>query len=469
MNSTSTSSSLPTSVASAARSGGGGSVGSGWGVQWSTLQGLASSVLGSDAVAATSDSPSTQPQGSAVAVRRRRRPTDGTTATGSGGAGGGGGGRRSQSSGSWLGEIPISENDSARGVGGSSSGDARSRPTRRSNFDESSSQNSIRSRKTSYKRPTSPDPTDDPAAPSTPEAEKDALAYVHHVKPTDTLEGIVIMYNIHASALRRANGMWPNDSVQRRKVLLLPVEDCGVKGKPVDLLNLDPTNDQEAKPSPPKKEPTPEEKAAAEERGYRHESYVMIENIGQVEIARLSRKKLSHFPPRRRKESVSTNTTTGFGTPPPDNETSVFRGMTPGVGALGGSGGEAGVGLQAEESFTKAFMELAQGTTASLENVGGVIEGFVRKWTARAQGFATHDLIELKQRLGLEIEEDGGGSVGGGGGRNGSGNASGSGSGGTAERDRRAGTSSARGDGRVVRERLPRPRRDGAKAGDKLL
>ncbi|PUU79046.1 hypothetical protein B9Z19DRAFT_980654 [Tuber borchii] len=448
--------------------GSGGSVGSEWGVQWSALQGLANSVLGSSAAAAGSDSPPTQPhEPAAAAVRRRRRPTDGTTPTGSVG----GGGRRSHSSGSWLGEIPFTEADASKSAGSSGSGEARPHPTRRLNLDEPSSRNSTRSRKMPHKRSTSPDPTDGPAPLSVPEAERDALAYVHHVKPTDTLEGVVIMYNIHTSALRRANGMWPNDNVQRRKILLLPVEDCGVKGKPVGLLNLELTCDQQANlPSPPK-EPTSEEKAAAEERGYRHESYVIIDGIGQVEIARLARKKLSHFPPRRRKESVSTNATAGFGTPPPDDESSVFRGMTPGVGTLGGSGSGAGVELHAEESITKALMEFAHGTSAGLENVGGVIEGFVRKWTAKAQDFATHDLIELTQRLGFEIEE--GESGGSSGGRNGGGNAnSGDGSGERATRDRRRGSSTARGDRRVVRERLPRPRGergDGAKNGYKLL
>jgi len=254
--------------------------------------------------------------------------------------------------------------------------------------------------------------------------------------------------------------------VQRHKILLLPVEDCGVKGKPMDLLNLDPTRDQQENLPPPPRKPTPGEEAIAEECGYRHESYVVMDGIGQVEIARLARKKLSHFPPRRRKESVFTNATTGFGTPPSDDEASVFRGMTPGVGALGGSRGEAGVVLHAEESITKTLMELAQGTSAGLENVGGVIEGFVRKWTAKAQDFATHDLIELTQRLGFEIEDDDGSGSGGG-------NAGGSsGSGERAAGNWRMGSSTARGDGRVVRERLPRSRRergDGVKNGDKLL
>ncbi|CAD0089216.1 unnamed protein product [Aureobasidium mustum] len=57
-----------------------------------------------------------------------------------------------------------------------------------------------------------------------------ALVYVHHVKPEDTLAGITIKYNIHPSALRRANRMWPNDRIQARKTILLPVDQCAVKG-----------------------------------------------------------------------------------------------------------------------------------------------------------------------------------------------------------------------------------------------
>ncbi|KAG0133412.1 hypothetical protein HOY82DRAFT_641073 [Tuber indicum] len=305
-------------------------------------------VVLADVVAATSDPLPMQPHEWVADIRRRKRLTDGTTATGSGG-------RRSHSSGGWLGGIPISVADSSRGAGGSGSGDARPHILHKIYITG---------------------PTGGPG----PESGRDAVAYVHHVQPTDALEGVVIMHNMHASALRRANGKWPNDSEQRHKILLLPVEHCGVKGAPVDLLNVDLTDD---------KKPKPGEEVIAEHCGYRHESYVVKDRIGQVEIARHAHKKLLLFQLRRCKESVFTNVNTGFGTPPSDNKGSVFRGMCHGAGAHGGCRGEAGAW-----------------TSPGLQNVVGVIEGFVEKWTAKAPEFETHDLIEVTQRLGSLIEDD---------------------------------------------------------------
>jgi LysM repeat protein len=73
---------------------------------------------------------------------------------------------------------------------------------------------------------------DGPSASAPPEHghDRDALVYVHHVRPEDTLAGITIKYNIHPSALRRANRMWPNDRIQVRKTILLP--DSGKQSLP---------------------------------------------------------------------------------------------------------------------------------------------------------------------------------------------------------------------------------------------
>lgn len=320
------------------------------------------------------------------------------------------------------------------------------------------------------------------------EGAKDILVYVHHVKSTDTMEGVVIAFNIPPSALRKANGMWSHDSVQSRRTLLLPVDECRVKGKSVDL--PDASSGDEAAKQPPEAEgaktgATGEELAQDEETPYKHESYVTMEGIGQVEIARLARNKLSHFPPRRRK-GTSTRRLSSFSdlsiTPSlldqplldlleePSSPTNVFRGMTPGVGELhpqhnqnpGGAkasfGPGPGVSLGPETFTLKALGEMANDTAAGLENIGGAVEGFVRKWTAKAQGFVGGDLIELTQRLGFEIEEAGehrggeamsrGGSVG----------SSGSGSSrGTVSGMERGGSGSARDGGiKVVRERLTR-------------
>lgn len=71
------------------------------------------------------------------------------------------------------------------------------------------------------------------SAPPGENEDRDALVYLHHVKSGDTLAGITIYYNCSANVLRKANRMWPNDTVQSRETIILPVDACGVKGKPV--------------------------------------------------------------------------------------------------------------------------------------------------------------------------------------------------------------------------------------------
>ncbi|KAL8900474.1 MAG: hypothetical protein Q9207_005675, partial [Kuettlingeria erythrocarpa] len=61
--------------------------------------------------------------------------------------------------------------------------------------------------------------------------DRDALVYLHQVKPQDTLAGVMIKYKCEPNAFRKANRLWPNDSIQIRKVVMLPVEACGVRGR----------------------------------------------------------------------------------------------------------------------------------------------------------------------------------------------------------------------------------------------
>lgn len=67
------------------------------------------------------------------------------------------------------------------------------------------------------------------SAPPGANEDRDALVYLHNVKPQDTLAGITIRYGCQANVLRKANRMWPNDNVQIKKVLTLPVDACTVK------------------------------------------------------------------------------------------------------------------------------------------------------------------------------------------------------------------------------------------------
>jgi hypothetical protein len=70
------------------------------------------------------------------------------------------------------------------------------------------------------------------SAPPCENDDRDALVYIHKVRPHDTLAGLSIRYNCDQAILRKSNRMWPNDSVQTKQTIVLPVDACGVKGRP---------------------------------------------------------------------------------------------------------------------------------------------------------------------------------------------------------------------------------------------
>ncbi|KAF8325180.1 uncharacterized protein EI90DRAFT_3019156 [Cantharellus anzutake] len=48
--------------------------------------------------------------------------------------------------------------------------------------------------------------------------------YVHEIMPADSLESVALKYGIKVAALRKANKLWPTDSIHLRKVLYIPVD-----------------------------------------------------------------------------------------------------------------------------------------------------------------------------------------------------------------------------------------------------
>ncbi|CZT19600.1 uncharacterized protein RCC_05451 [Ramularia collo-cygni] len=172
------------------------------------------------------------------------------------------------------------------------------------------------------------------SAPPGGEEDRDALVYIHHVKKDDTLAGITIRYNIAANSLRKANRMWPNDAVQARQTLILPVDACGVKGKLASEADW-PGSESDALSSLQAEEvPTPTadtfvnlpvsskhgrtrtnststyttSSAAASsadmEPPWQHDSWVILPGNSQpTQIARLPRRALGYFPPARRKSN----------------------------------------------------------------------------------------------------------------------------------------------------------------------
>lgn len=162
----------------------------------------------------------------------------------------------------------------------------------------------------------------------------DHLVYIHHVMPNDTYAGIVLKYRCREDAFRKANGLWSRDNIQIRKWLALPVDACEIRGRPcegpsssssgkVDLLAKTPevedpwggqatapydffgtatSNGHSAQPKPPPDDDQP----------WTHVRWVSIDSCPHpVEIARVPRKALGYFPPRRKKsiQTISTVST----------------------------------------------------------------------------------------------------------------------------------------------------------------
>lgn len=175
------------------------------------------------------------------------------------------------------------------------------------------------------------------SAPPGENGDRDALVYLHHVRKYDTLAGITIRYNCAANIIRKANRMWPNDTVQSRQTLILPVDACGVKGKPIpdvqalDLLSSEGEDlsagqaEEVLTPKPPltngigaahartaststntsrRASSSVAASSSETEPQWHHDSWTLLpSNTMPTEIARLSRRALGYFPPARRKSN----------------------------------------------------------------------------------------------------------------------------------------------------------------------
>lgn len=166
--------------------------------------------------------------------------------------------------------------------------------------------------------------------------EGDALVYIHHVKPSDTLAGVVLRYNCQPAVFRKANRFWPNDSIQIRKTVVLPVDACTIKGRPCDPPSPDGTGVDLLAPTPGTEEPPSLSSGTAEwpsssrsqpsaarangkqkvehietEEGWTHVRWVLLDSsptTRPTQIARMPRKTLGYFPPRRRKSRTTLST-----------------------------------------------------------------------------------------------------------------------------------------------------------------
>ncbi|KIX02304.1 uncharacterized protein Z518_08245 [Rhinocladiella mackenziei CBS 650.93] len=182
------------------------------------------------------------------------------------------------------------------------------------------------------------------------DSNEDALVYMHKVDKRDTMAGVIIKYNCQAEAFRKINRFWPNDSIQTRTHVLIPVEGSTVRGRKVDspylsrgLFDPGPDNvtDQttstsvtgETRPLSPNGMYSPSQSGLttssavtseppsvitllSEEIEFKHDSWVMIPNFSEaVEILRVPRRALGYFPRARRKSNATYTDTSTTSTP----------------------------------------------------------------------------------------------------------------------------------------------------------
>lgn len=191
-----------------------------------------------------------------------------------------------------------------------------------------------------YKRKDSVDRTET----TEEEQNEEALVYVHHVQSSDTMTGLSIKYGCPLAIFRKANGFWPSDSIQTRKTVLLPAEACSVKGRRIpkpenqDLLGDGPSaksstedlNGSSIAPVEPQKQDESGKNVEGEQI-WKHEAWVQMEDFpAPVEIGRVPRKTLGFFPrSRRRSMSIPYSDIESTSTPPSESSTTHKRAESP--------------------------------------------------------------------------------------------------------------------------------------------
>lgn len=140
------------------------------------------------------------------------------------------------------------------------------------------------------------------------------LVYVHEVQPDDTYAGIVLRYKCREDVFRKSNRLWSQDSVQTRKWLILPVDACEVKGRPLDSQSWH--QGSEEAPSNDGGESAYNasshcEQDSEDDKPWTHVRWVQIDSFTKpVQVARVARQALGYFPPRRKRSVRTTSSTT---------------------------------------------------------------------------------------------------------------------------------------------------------------
>ncbi|KAI9799388.1 MAG: hypothetical protein M1833_004088 [Piccolia ochrophora] len=397
-----------------------------WGSSWATLQSVASTVLGGDGGEGRKDRPAskwkTRPvKRSGSPARQGHFNTNGPT--------------------TW-GPSPVSTKpEDYVGTGSREAREALVRAKRRENLLAANGLD-LPDASGKFKRRLSDDRSVSASAPPPDQGrdyEQDALVYVHRVEPKDTLAGVIIQFNCQPAVFRKANRLWPNDSIQTRKTVVLPVDACGVKGKPIaEALDEDDLLGSGASELPSDRiqddiwgtrresslvrskttDTGPPSSSASvsqehhEDPPWKHESWVRIEGQpSPVEIGRMPRRILGYFPPSRRKSvswsdvetpSASIDLPRYSDTLPRPTRTksaslSQFAHQLQGPGGVGTLGSTTRSPGPGPDRFNKylaphlpnvapraSFESLDSHASGNLENVGSAIEGWVRKFATRA-------------------------------------------------------------------------------------
>jgi len=413
-----------------------------WGSSWSSLQDIASTLIGNDS--SRNASPDRSPQ-------RRRRPIHANH------------GRDTKGPPAQWG--PPGAGDKQLGVGTKEDRIAKVQAKKREALLEANGHATpdISGR---YKRRDSDDADAASVSPSGKE-DRDALVYLHKVKLEDTLAGVMIKYNCNPNIFRKANRLWPNDSIQVRKTVVLPIDACSVKGR--KILESDNSSDYlgdgfagEIMPTPttlqapwgalhdaPVDKETPLSSIPTspsisislsnpEEPPWKHDSWVKIDGFTDaVEIARLSRRTLGYFPRSRRKSLTFSDVQTppasldlprgDYQLNPPHAQKTKSRSSSGsflhgpgGVGTMGRnvrSPGPAQDGLN--KLFAKHLPDVAPRSSFEsinsdsshgngIENIGGAVEGWVRKLATKAAHTVQSGAPRGKSGVGdlIELSED---------------------------------------------------------------
>ena len=414
-----------------------------WETSWSSLQGIASNLLGSETSRSSGPSGSPKPKSRPLEAKRSSK-----VPTLSGQWGPAGTGERAIGAGTQedrMLRVQAKKREALLQANGHLSFDGAGRFKRRDSDDRNAT-----------------------SAPPSQLEDRDALVYVHKVKPEDTLAGILIKYNCPAPIFNKANRLWPNDRIQIRKVVYLPVDACGAKGRKLsddevssnrlpspiseDTMQT-PTNNSapwttSVGPSSWTKTPTHSiptspsiSVTTCDEASYAHDSWVALPNFPlPVEVARLSRRSLGYFPPSRRKSLSFSDLDTPSASldlprieprknsrrrelrDGPENSTATdqFLERLQGPGGVGTLDREVITPGPAQDGLNKffaahlpnvaprsSFESMQSNSSTGLENVGGKIEGWVRKVATRAKksvqspgrglGERQGDLIELSE------------------------------------------------------------------------